>query len=129
MRLLQTAALALRVRESREPLRRLPHRLRRMASPPQIRRDELTGEPGTFTPPRKPPHGSPSMCRKVMHVRQFALRSGTHTVSTSPDQQQPEIASWGQARTADLLSVESLAQAFDVAVEVVLIENLVQSSG
>ena len=43
------------------------------------------------------------------------------------DQQQPEVASGLQTRTAGLLGVESLAQALDVAVEVVLIENLIQS--
>ena len=43
------------------------------------------------------------------------------------DQQQPEVASGWQTRTANLRGVESLAQALEVAVEVVLIENLIQS--
>jgi hypothetical protein len=36
-------------------------------------------------------------------------------------------ATWLQARTADLLGVELLAQALDVGVKVMLIENLIQS--
>ena len=43
------------------------------------------------------------------------------------DQQQPEVASGLQTRRAGLLGVESLAQALDLAVEVVLIENLIHS--
>src|SRR5205823_12559962 len=43
------------------------------------------------------------------------------------DQQQTEVTPWWQTRTTDVLGVESLAQRLDVAVEVVRIENLIQS--
>ena len=42
------------------------------------------------------------------------------------DQQQAEVAARRQARSA-LVRIESLAQSFDISVEVVLIENLIQS--
>jgi hypothetical protein len=42
------------------------------------------------------------------------------------DQQQPEIPARRQPRPT-VVRVESLAQSFDVAVEIVLIENLIQS--
>jgi hypothetical protein len=43
------------------------------------------------------------------------------------DQQQTEIAPRRQARAADLVSVEALTQSLDVAVKVMLVENLIQS--
>ena len=43
------------------------------------------------------------------------------------NQQQSEVTSWRQSWPARL-SVESVAQAFDEAVEVVLIEDLIQSN-
>ena len=42
------------------------------------------------------------------------------------DQQQPEVASGRQARSANLLGIELLAESFDVSVEVMLVENLIQ---
>jgi hypothetical protein len=43
-----------------------------------------------------------------------------------PDQQQPEVTPGRQPWPA-VVRVESLAQSFDVPVEVVLVENLIQS--
>jgi hypothetical protein len=43
------------------------------------------------------------------------------------DQQQPEVAPRRQARSADLVDVESLAEIFDVPVEVMFVENPIQS--
>jgi hypothetical protein len=43
------------------------------------------------------------------------------------DQQQPEVAPRRQARSADLVGVESLAEIFDVPVEVMFVENPIQS--
>ena len=42
------------------------------------------------------------------------------------DQQQPEVAPWRQPWPA-LIRVESLAESFDVGIEVMLVENLIQS--
>jgi hypothetical protein len=55
--------------------------------------------------------------------RDRALRIQAFEVA---DQQQPEISSRRQPRPA-VVRVESLAQAFDVVVEIVLIEDLIQS--
>jgi hypothetical protein len=43
------------------------------------------------------------------------------------DQQQSKVASGRQTRPADLVRIESLTQAFDVPVEVVLVEDLIRS--
>ena len=42
------------------------------------------------------------------------------------DQQQPEVATRRQPRSADFISIESQAESFDVPVEIMAVENLIQ---
>jgi hypothetical protein len=58
-----------------------------------------------------------------------APRDGTLGVQAFKvaDQQQAKVASGRQTRPADLVRIESLTEAFDVPVEVVLVEDLIQS--
>jgi hypothetical protein len=44
-----------------------------------------------------------------------------------PDQQQPEVPARRQAGSADLVGIKRLAESFDVPVEVMLVEDLIQS--
>jgi len=53
-------------------------------------------------------------------------RAGIQAFEVS-DQQQSKVASGRQTRPADLVRIESLTEAFDVPVEVVLVEDLIQS--
>ena len=70
------------------------------------------------------PQEAPHAQRIGRSPRDPALRVEPFEV---PEQQQAEIATRGQARTPQLVGVESLTERLDVPIEVHFVEDLVQS--
>jgi hypothetical protein len=72
---------------------------------------------------RKPSRETRATQTNPRHAMQSALRIQAFEI---PDQQEPEVAS-GQQPWPPVVGVESLAQALDVPIEVMLVENLIES--